>query len=61
MQSAKPETQNEAAEKIIRTAKAAGFDFSAEELFEARAELADTANSNPELSDKDLSAVKRAP
>ncbi len=57
IKSIKPENQNEVAEKIIQTAKTAGFDFSAEELFEARAELVDAANSNPELSDKDLSAV----
>ena len=57
MESIKPETQNEAAEKIIQTAKAAGFNFNAEELFEARAELSDIANSNPELSDKQLGAV----
>lgn len=57
MESIKPETQNEAAEKIIKTAKAAGFNFNAEELFEARAELIDAVNSNPELSDKDLSSV----
>lgn len=57
IESIKPETQNEVAEKIIWTAKAAGFDFSVEELFEARIELVDIANSNPELSDKDLGAV----
>lgn len=57
IKSIKPENQNEVAEKIIQTAKTAGFDFSAEELFEARAELVDAANSNPELSDKDLGAV----
>lgn len=53
----KPENQNEAAEKIIQTAKAAGFDFNAKDLFEARAELIDTANSNRELSNEDLNSV----
>ncbi len=53
----KPENQNEAAEKIIQTAKAEGFEFNAEEFFEVRAELISTAKSKAELSDKDLSAV----
>jgi len=53
----KPEMQNEAVEKIIQTAKDAGFEFDARELFEVRAELIDTANSNPELFDKNLDIV----
>ena len=53
----KPENQNEAAEKIIQTAKAAGFEFNTEDLFEARAELIDAANSNQELSDEALNSV----
>jgi predicted ribosomally synthesized peptide with nif11-like leader len=57
MEDVKPEIQNEAAEKIIKVAAAAGFNFNSKELFEARAELIDMVNSNPELSDKELGAV----
>ncbi len=53
----KPEAQNETVEKIIQTAKAEGFEFNAEELFEARAELIDAASSNTELSDENLNCV----
>ncbi len=53
----KPEMQDEASQKIVQIARAAGFDFNIEELLEARAELIDTANANPELSDRDLGVV----
>jgi len=43
--------------KLVELGKGAGFDFSAGDLFAARAELADTLNANAELSEKDLSGV----
>jgi len=45
------------ADKIVESGKRSGFDFSAEDVFQASAELVDTKGNNKELSDEDLGNV----
>jgi len=57
MQAHRKDAEKLLAEKLIELGKTSGFVFSNEDLMAARAELADKANSNKELSDGDLANV----
>jgi len=51
------ESETAMADKLIELGKTSGFSFSKDDLMAARAELADTMNSNSELSEGDLARV----
>jgi len=57
MKAHQKDAENKMAEKLIEFGKTSGFAFSKDDLLAARAELADKANSNKELSDGDLASV----
>lgn len=57
MQAHQNETEKALADRLIQLGKTSGFEFNKEDLLAARAEIIDTANSNKELSDKDLASV----
>jgi len=57
MQAHQKDTEKILAEKLIELGKTSGFAFSNEDLLAARAEFADKANSNKELSEDDLANV----
>jgi len=51
------ETEKILSGKLLEFGKTAGFEFSMEDLFAARVEFVDKANSGKELSDSDLGSV----